>query len=160
MDGQVDLASSAQVLDVAIPAVLGTAWDRSRSLTADLGLELSVGASGVHVLGIRKLGNNTIELVGGDELSFTAVPLGEDGSTGCTTEDTRVDETGEADVWNVSGGAEDPFEVPDRLCSAAKVPLDQHLSRHSSRHSGPARLTRSGRFHPENRLHSVGQRRR
>jgi len=50
-------------------------------------------------------------------LAFAAVPFCEDFGGGCAAEDTRVDETREADVGDVAGGAEDAFKVPDGFCS-------------------------------------------
>ena len=47
MDWQIRLASPAQVFDIAVPAMLGPAWDGPSALLADLRLDIVRSASGV-----------------------------------------------------------------------------------------------------------------
>jgi hypothetical protein len=113
MHGQIDLAPARQILDVAVAAVLGTAWNRPGAFLADALLGRVVGRSCMHVLRLRWLSDDAGE--GGclDQLGFPPVPLGEDLMRRGTAEDSWVDEAGEADAWDVARGAKDAFEVPD-----------------------------------------------
>ena len=113
--GQEDAAAAAQVLDVAVAAVLGAAGDGARALLADFVLERAGGRAGVDVLGLGRLGDDALELGRADELGFAAVPLGEDFGGGGAAEDAGVDEAGESQVRDVAGGAEDAFKVPNRF---------------------------------------------
>ena len=113
VDGQEDLAPAAQVLDIAVAAVLGAAGDRARALGANFVLERARRGACVHVLGLRRLGDDALEVGRADEVGLAAVPLGEDLRRGRAAEDARVDEAGEAQVGDVAGGAEDAFKVPD-----------------------------------------------
>lgn len=117
MHWQEDLASSAQVLDVAIPAMLRPPWDCPGTLPPDLGLNLARRTAGVDVLGFGGLGDDAVEFVGADEFPFALVPDGEDFGGRGTAHDSGVDEAWEADVGDVAGGAEDTFEVPDGFCT-------------------------------------------
>ena len=76
VDGEEDFAAAAQVLDVAVAAVLRAAGDGARALVADLVLERARGGAGVHVLGLGRLGDDALEFGRADELGFAAVPLG------------------------------------------------------------------------------------
>ena len=115
VDGEEDPAAAAQVLDVAVAAVLRAAGDGPRTLFADLLLQLAGCGAGVHVLRLRRLGDDTLELGRANELGFATVPLGQDLGGGSTAEDAWMDETGESQVRDVAGGAEDAFKVPDRF---------------------------------------------
>ena len=75
VNGQIYFASSAQVLDVAVAAVLGPAGDRARALLADLFFERARRGAGVHVLRLRGLGDDAFELGRADEVGFAPVPL-------------------------------------------------------------------------------------
>lgn len=110
---QIHFAAARQVLDVAVPAVLRTAGDRSSAFLADAGLHLIVGRAGVHALRLRRLRHDTRERRGRDQLSFALVPFRQDLRGWSAPQDARVDETREADTRNVSRRAEDAFEVPD-----------------------------------------------
>ena len=50
-----------------------------------------------------------------DEVAFALVPRGEDLGRWCTSEDTRMNQAGEADAGYVTRRAEDAFKVPDGL---------------------------------------------
>lgn len=113
--GQVDLAAAAQVLDVAVAAVLGPAGDGASALAPDLVLDVARRAPGVDVLRLRRLGDDGVELVLADQLGFALVPGREHFGRRCAAHDTRVNEAWEAHVRDVAGGAEDAFEVPDGL---------------------------------------------
>ena len=76
VDGEEDPAAAAQVLDVAVAAVLRAAGDGPRALLADLVLQLARGGAGVDVLRLRWLGDDALELGRADELGFATVPLG------------------------------------------------------------------------------------
>ena len=58
VDGEEDLAASAQVFDVAITAMLRPARYGPRALLAYLLLQLAGCGAGVDVLGLRRLGDN------------------------------------------------------------------------------------------------------
>lgn len=102
VDGQVDLAATRQILDVAVPAMLRAARDRPGTFFPDLGLRLLVGGTGVDVLWLRWLGDHAGERSGRDQLGLPLVPLGEDLGRWSTAEDSRVDEAGETNAGNVS----------------------------------------------------------
>ncbi len=113
VDWEEDLAAAAQVLDVAVAAVFGAAGDGAGPLLADFFLQVARRGAGVDVLGLRGLGDDALEFGGADEVGFAAVPFGEDLGRGSAAEDAWVDETGESQMGDVAGGAEDAFEVPD-----------------------------------------------
>ena len=115
MDGQVHLAPSTQVLDVAVTAVLRPPRDGPRSLLADLGLDLVGRAAGVHVLWLGRLGDDALEGRGADEFGFALVPRLEDFLRRGAAEDAGMDQARKADVRDVARGAEDALEVPNRL---------------------------------------------
>ena len=56
VDRQIGLAASAEVLDIAVPAMLGAAGDGSSALLPDLFADLVRGTACVHVLGLGGLG--------------------------------------------------------------------------------------------------------
>lgn len=76
VDGQEDFAAAAQVLDVAVAAVLGAAGDGSRAFLADFFFERAGCGAGVDVLGLGGLGDDAFEVGGADEVGFAAVPFG------------------------------------------------------------------------------------
>lgn len=84
-----------------------------RALFAYLFFELAGRGASVDVLGLRRLRDDTFEFGGANEVGFAAVPLSEDLGRWSTAEDARVDETGESEMRDMAGGAEDAFEVPD-----------------------------------------------
>lgn len=112
--GEEDAGAAGEVLDVAVAAVFGAAGDGAGALPADFVFDGAGGGAGVDVLGFGGLGDDAVEGGGGDQFGFAAVPFRQDFGAGGTTDDSRVDEAGEADVGDVAGGAEDAFEVPDR----------------------------------------------
>lgn len=118
VDGEVDFRAAGEVFNVAVSAVFGAAWDGSCAFLADLLLQLFVCGAGVHVGGVGGLCYIAVHVCAfGDELVLAAIPFGEDFSGGSAAEDTRVDEAGEADVWDMSGRAEYAFEIPDGFCT-------------------------------------------
>ena len=76
VDREEDFAAAAQVLDVAIAAVLGAAGYGSRSFFADFLFELAGCGARVDVLGLGWLGDDALEFGGADEMGFATVPLG------------------------------------------------------------------------------------
>lgn len=78
----------------------------------------------MNVLWLRRLCNDTIELVGTDQFAFSSVPLGKNLGRRRTTEDTRMDQTWEADPGDVARGTEDAFKIPDRF----RATLESRLS--------------------------------
>jgi hypothetical protein len=102
MHRQVNLASSAQVLDIAISAMLRASWDGSGTLLADLGLDRFICRASMDIRGQRWERNFTVKLVRLDELTLTLVPSCEDFWGRSATEDTWVNEAGEFDVRDVT----------------------------------------------------------
>lgn len=96
VDGEEDFAAPAQVLDVAVAAVLWAAGDGPRALLADFVLQLAGCGARVDVLRLGWLGDDALEFGCADEVGFAAVPLGEDFGRRSTTEDAWMDETGES----------------------------------------------------------------
>ena len=76
VDGEEDLAAAAEVLDVAVAAVLGAAGDSARALLADFVFQVAGCGARVDVLGLGRLGDDAVEGGGADEVGFAAVPLG------------------------------------------------------------------------------------
>ncbi len=113
---QVHFAAAAQVFDVAVAAVLGPAGNCPGSLLPDLFLDVATRGPGVHVLRLGWFGDDRVELVFADQLPFTLVPGREHFGRGRAAHDTGVDQAREANVRDVTGGAEDAFKVPDCLC--------------------------------------------
>lgn len=112
--GQKDFRAARQVLDIAVPAVFRTPRYRSRALFPNFLFQVSCRGARVHVLWLRGLCDRAVEVrVCGYELCFARVPGREDGGGGRAAEDARMDEAGEADTWDVAGGTEYAFEVPD-----------------------------------------------
>lgn len=100
---EVHLASSRQVLDVAVAAVLGAAGDGAGALLADLLLDVGVGGASVHILRLRRLRDYAAAAVHGlDELALAPVPLGQHVGRRRAAEDARVDEASEADAGDVT----------------------------------------------------------
>ena len=94
MDGEVDFAAAAEILDIAVPAMLRAARDGPRAFLANLCFYVTGAAASVHVLGLRGLSDNLLKvlcLVGIDELAFAAVPFGEDFGGGGAAKDAGVD---------------------------------------------------------------------
>lgn len=123
VDGQEGFTPAAQVLDVAIAAMLGPAGDGPRTFLAHFRFDLLASAAGVDVLGLRGLCHDAVEGVGADEFALAPVPFVEDFLRGGASKDSGVDEAGEPDVWYMPGGAKDAFEVPNGLCAAGNPPL-------------------------------------
>lgn len=95
--------------------MLATPRDRASAFAADFLLQLRVRRPGVHILGLRGLGDNAVVRVRArlDQLAFALVPEREDLCRGRTPEDPWVDEPSEPDAGDVARGAKDAFEVPD-----------------------------------------------
>ena len=89
----------------------------------------------MNIFWFGRLGNDSVEFVGCNELSFTLVPCGKDLSEvnleflenqsilktnlcrWSTTQDSRMYQAREFNVWNVTRSAINAFKVPDCLCS-------------------------------------------
>jgi len=113
MNLQERLGPARQIFDVAVAAVFGSTWYRTRTfLSYFLFNGASRGAS-VDILRLRRLGNDTLEFGGADEFGFAAVPFGQDFGTGSTAENPWVNEPREADTRYVPARTEDTLKVPD-----------------------------------------------
>lgn len=55
----------------------------------------------MNILRLRWLCNDTIELVGSNELAFTFVPRGKDFSRRGAAQNARMDESRKFDVWDM-----------------------------------------------------------
>lgn len=119
VDGEEDFAAPAQIFDVAVAAVLRAAGDGPRALFANFVFQLAGCGARVDVLWLGGLGDDALEFGCADEMGFAAVPLGEDFGGGSTAEDAWMYETGEPQMRDMAGGAEDAFEVPD--CFSAEI---------------------------------------
>jgi len=96
--------------------VLRTSRNRAGTLLADFLLDVFPGTASMNVLRLRRQGNLSIHVfAGGDELALTPIPFGENLGRRRAAKDTRVDDTSESNAGNMSRGAEDAFEVPDRF---------------------------------------------
>ena len=132
-----------QILDVAISSVLWTSGDCPGAFVANLLLQGGIGTSGVDVQGLgstwgrgklasrqpnlpktqqdrkqkySRQGNITVrQLVIGNQLGLSRIPSIKNLSRGGTAKDSGVDEAGELDVRDMSTGAKDALEIPDRL---------------------------------------------
>ena len=103
--------TAGQVLDVAVAAVLGPAWDCTSAFFSYLLFYVRGGRASMHVLWLRGLRDDAFQVRSAYQFGFALVPSGEDFGAGRATEDAGVDETGEADVGNMAGGAEYAFEI-------------------------------------------------
>jgi len=115
---QVDFGATRQVLDVAVAAVLRSTWNRASTLFANLLFDVITTTTNVYALWVwRKsyVAAHVATLL--DELAFTIVPCLEHLGRRCTTKNTRMDQTSEADAWDMTRGAIDAFEVPDSFGS-------------------------------------------
>lgn len=113
VDGKECPAATAQVLDIAVASVLGTAGDCTCAFFADFFFYLVRSGASVDVLRLRGLSDDAFQFCGGDEFGFAAVPFGEDFGGRGAAHDAGMDQAWETDVRQVSGGAEDALEVPD-----------------------------------------------
>lgn len=102
MDREVDLAASAEILDVAVPPVFRTTRDRTSPFGRNLGTEVCICRPGVGIFGQRRQSNDPVKLIGSNEIRLSLVPRGQDFSRGRTAEDAGVDEAGELDTRNVA----------------------------------------------------------
>lgn len=59
---EVDFGAAREVLDVAVAAVFGAARDRARAFLGDFGFQVSRGAAGVRVEGLRRLRDDAVEV--------------------------------------------------------------------------------------------------
>lgn len=113
-----DLGSATEILDVTISPVLRPPWNCPGSFLANLLLEIASCGASVHTAWLWRLSDSAVQVcMCGYELCFARVPCLEDLGGGCTSEDARVDQAGEADAGDVAAGAEDAFEVPDGFCA-------------------------------------------
>lgn len=103
--------------------MLRSTGDSSGTLSPNLGLGLLIGAAGMDVDRLGRVGYLAIQLIGRDEVAFALVPGRQDLGAGGAPQDSRVDETWELHMGDVSAGAEDAFEIPDCLCSVSCVSL-------------------------------------
>jgi hypothetical protein len=96
--------------------------NRSRPLLAHFRFDVRIRRAGVHVDGLRRLRNFSRQRRRGDEFALAPIPLGQHRSGGCTAKDAWVNQAREAHVRDMTRGAEDALEIPDRLCSV-NLPL-------------------------------------
>ena len=119
VDWEEGFAAAAQVFDVAVAAVLWPAGYSPRSFFSYFFFQLGGCGASVDVLRLRWLGDDAFEFGCADEVGFATVPFGQDLCGGSTAEDARMDETGESQMRDMAGGAEDAFEVP--YCFSAVI---------------------------------------
>lgn len=114
------LAPPRESFDVTVPAMLRPPRDCAGAFAADFLLQLRVRRPGVHILGLRGLGDNAVVRVRArlDQLAFALVPEREDLCRGRAPEDPWVDEPSEPDAGDVARRAKDAFEVPDGFGAA------------------------------------------
>ena len=96
VDREEDFAAAAQVLDIAVAAVLGAPGYGPRALLADFLLQVTGCGARVDVLRLGRLRDDAVEVGRADEVGFAAVPLLQDLGGGSTAEDAWVDEAGES----------------------------------------------------------------
>ena len=65
------------------------------------------------VLWLRGLRDNAFESRGTDQFALTSIPFCQNFGRGCAAKYARMDQTWEANMGDVAGGAEDALEVPD-----------------------------------------------
>jgi len=122
VDGEVDFAASAQILDVAVASMLWPARYSPSTFLANLLLDIIACCTGVDVLRKWRKRDGFVEVrVLGDEGAFAVIPGLEDFGGGRAAEDARVDEASELDAGDVAGGAVDAFEVPDGFGSVGQL---------------------------------------
>lgn len=101
--GQVDLASSRQVLDVAVAAVLWATRDGASTFARNLLLDVACGRASSNVLRIGRLGNDATAAVhGSDELTLALIPFSQNFRRGRAAQDSGVNQAGKLDAWDVS----------------------------------------------------------
>lgn len=98
---------------LAITAMLWAARDCTCTLTTDLLFRSRIRGPGVGIHGVWRVGDDSLELVGGDKLTLALVPGREHLGRGRAPQDPGVDETCKLNVRNVSRCAVDALEVPD-----------------------------------------------
>ena len=113
VDREEDFAAPAQVLDVAVAAMLWAAGYGPCALFAYFLFQLARCGARVDILRLRWLSDDALEFGCANEMGFATVPLGENFGGGSTAEDARMDEAGEPQMRDMAGGAEDALEVPD-----------------------------------------------
>jgi hypothetical protein len=99
---QENLAASAQVLDIAVAAVLRSPGDGASPLSTDAGGRVRIRAAGVAALSQRRQRHVAVQTVGRDELALAPVPLGQHRRRRRASKDARVDEPRELDMRDVS----------------------------------------------------------
>lgn len=126
--GQVRHASSGNVVNVDVAAVLGTSRDRSRALLRNLGLDVvaSLAAVRIHLVGRLRYNLACVSLsTSSNQLSLSPVPFCENLCRGSAAQNARVNQTGEANTGNVSAAAVDAVKVPDGLGRLRVVLLEE-----------------------------------
>jgi hypothetical protein len=95
MHRQIDLAASAQILDIAVTAMLWPARNGSSSFLADLLFDIVASRADMHASRLWRVRNDAIHVgAGGNELALALVPRGKNFGRGCAAEDSWVDEAG------------------------------------------------------------------
>lgn len=101
--GQVNLASSRQVLDVAVAAVLWATRDGASTFARDLLLDVGRGRASSNVLRIGRLSDDAAAAVHGrDELALAPIPFSQNFRRGRAAQDSGVNQAGKLDSWDVS----------------------------------------------------------
>lgn len=96
-------ASSPRRKDsLAVTTMLWSSRDGSRALLADLGLQLLISAAGMDTERLWRQGNIAVQLVRRYKLGLSLVPCGQDLGRRRTSQDSRMDQSRELDVWDVS----------------------------------------------------------
>ncbi len=121
IDRQVDAAAAAQVLDVAVAAVL-TRRHGAGTLAPGLLERRALELAENDVLRVRRQRQRRHALrVGSDQRRLAVVPALEQLMRGQTADDAGVGQAGKAQVGNMPRGGEDAVEIPHRLGGLVEV---------------------------------------
>ena len=123
------LAATAKVFNVTIASMFWPTRDCSCSFSTNFLLNFSCGTSGVNVLRLRRLSNNSFQCGSTNELTFTIIPYFEYFSRRSASKDTRVDQTRKADMGNVSRRAKNSFKIPDGFGSMKVIAVSMQPNR-------------------------------
>ena len=102
VDGEVGFAASAEVLDVAVASVLGSAWHCPGAFSSDFGLDPVCCAACMHTLRLGGEGHGTFKGRRADQFCLSAVPLVKHLLGWRATKDARMNEAGKANARNVA----------------------------------------------------------
>jgi hypothetical protein len=91
MHGKIDFASSTKILDVAVTAMFGPPRYRAGALVCNFSLSAGICRASMAIVRQWRERNLTIQFVGGNELSLTAIPSVQHFCRRGTAKNTRMD---------------------------------------------------------------------